>query len=264
MTACRSSRSMRATPPRSRSRRARRAPPWTVMQRVDHPDPAAANEQALHDLENGATGLTLVLPGSVNANGYGLDASADDARARVRRHLSRCRRRHRLHRQRRDTRCGEELRRTGEAARHRAGTRSRCASASIRSGGMAATGEVPCAVEQARADLRGADRRTRGPRLSRAVRGGGRAGDPQCRRLGGAGARLRARQRGHLSARARSGRHRARCRAPHDLFPPRRGRRPVSHHREIPRVRKAVGARRAGVRTRARRRPMSRPRPRGA
>ena len=34
---------------------------WTVMQRVDHPDPAAANEQALHDLENGATGLTLVM-----------------------------------------------------------------------------------------------------------------------------------------------------------------------------------------------------------
>src|SRR6185295_9247590 len=33
---------------------------WTVMQRVDHPDPAAANEQALHDLENGATGLTVV------------------------------------------------------------------------------------------------------------------------------------------------------------------------------------------------------------
>ena len=50
---------------------------WTVMQRVDHPDPAAANEQALHDLENGATGLTLVCKGSVNANGYGLDASRE-------------------------------------------------------------------------------------------------------------------------------------------------------------------------------------------
>lgn len=48
---------------------------WTLMQRVDHPDPAAANEQALQDLENGATGLTLVMAGSVNANGYGLDAS---------------------------------------------------------------------------------------------------------------------------------------------------------------------------------------------
>src|SRR5262245_20616430 len=37
---------------------------WAVMQRVDHPDPAAANAQALHDLENGATGLTVVCTGS--------------------------------------------------------------------------------------------------------------------------------------------------------------------------------------------------------
>jgi methylmalonyl-CoA mutase len=50
--------------------------PWTLMQRVDHPDPAAANAQALQDLENGATGLTLVFAGSVSANGYGLDASS--------------------------------------------------------------------------------------------------------------------------------------------------------------------------------------------
>jgi methylmalonyl-CoA mutase len=48
---------------------------WTLMQRVDHPDPAAANAQALQDLENGATGLTLVMAGSASANGYGLDAS---------------------------------------------------------------------------------------------------------------------------------------------------------------------------------------------
>src|SRR3981189_602129 len=33
------------------------APPWQILQRVDHPDAAAANAQALHDLENGATGL---------------------------------------------------------------------------------------------------------------------------------------------------------------------------------------------------------------
>ena len=50
---------------------------WAVMQRVDHPDPAAANAQALQDLENGATGLTLVFAGSVSANGYGLDASPE-------------------------------------------------------------------------------------------------------------------------------------------------------------------------------------------
>src|SRR5580692_1375310 len=46
---------------------------WTVMQRVDHPDPAAANAQALDDLQNGATGLVLVFAGSVSANGFGLD-----------------------------------------------------------------------------------------------------------------------------------------------------------------------------------------------
>lgn len=56
---------------------AARAPgaPWRIMQRMDHPDPASANEEALHDLENGATGLSLVMAGSVSANGYGLDAS---------------------------------------------------------------------------------------------------------------------------------------------------------------------------------------------
>ncbi|HEY0442409.1 MAG TPA: methylmalonyl-CoA mutase subunit beta [Xanthobacteraceae bacterium] len=50
--------------------------PWSVLQRVDHPDPARANAEALHDLENGATGLTLVCAGSINANGYGIDGSA--------------------------------------------------------------------------------------------------------------------------------------------------------------------------------------------
>ena len=48
---------------------------WTVMQRLDHPDPAAANKQAIEDLENGATGLVLVFMGSLNANGFGLDAT---------------------------------------------------------------------------------------------------------------------------------------------------------------------------------------------
>ncbi len=54
-----------------------RAPgaPWTLMQRVDHPDPAEANKQALDDLMNGANGLTLIFAGSINANGYGLDST---------------------------------------------------------------------------------------------------------------------------------------------------------------------------------------------
>jgi methylmalonyl-CoA mutase len=55
---------------------------WGLMQRVDHPDPAAANAQALQDLANGASGLTLVCAGSVSANGYGLSA-APETLARV-------------------------------------------------------------------------------------------------------------------------------------------------------------------------------------
>jgi methylmalonyl-CoA mutase len=55
---------------------------WRVMQRVDHPDPAAANAQALDDLANGATGLALVMADSIAANGYGLDPSPE-ALARV-------------------------------------------------------------------------------------------------------------------------------------------------------------------------------------
>jgi len=47
---------------------------WSVMQRVDHPDPAAANAQAREDLAGGATGLVLVFAGSVSANGFGLHA----------------------------------------------------------------------------------------------------------------------------------------------------------------------------------------------
>jgi methylmalonyl-CoA mutase len=53
---------------------------WTVVQRVDHPDPVAANAQARDDLQNGATGLVLVFAGSVSANGYGLAASVPLAR----------------------------------------------------------------------------------------------------------------------------------------------------------------------------------------
>jgi methylmalonyl-CoA mutase len=51
------------------------AMPWQIMQRIDHPDPAQANVQALQDLENGATGLTLVFAGANGAHGFGLDPS---------------------------------------------------------------------------------------------------------------------------------------------------------------------------------------------
>jgi methylmalonyl-CoA mutase len=49
--------------------------PWQIMARADHPDPAAANAEALHELQNGATGLAVVFAGAPNAYGYGLDAS---------------------------------------------------------------------------------------------------------------------------------------------------------------------------------------------
>jgi methylmalonyl-CoA mutase len=53
------------------------AMPWQIMQRIDHPDAAAANAQALHDLENGANGLTLVFSGANGAHGFGLEPTAE-------------------------------------------------------------------------------------------------------------------------------------------------------------------------------------------
>ncbi len=53
----------------------RAARPWQVLVRVDHPDPGAANRQALDELDNGAVGLSLVFAGSVGAYGFGLDGS---------------------------------------------------------------------------------------------------------------------------------------------------------------------------------------------
>jgi methylmalonyl-CoA mutase len=53
------------------------AAPWQIMQRIDHPEAAQANAQALHDLENGATGLTLVFAGANGTYGFGLDPSTD-------------------------------------------------------------------------------------------------------------------------------------------------------------------------------------------
>jgi len=53
------------------------AAPWQIMQRADHPDARQANAQALHDLENGATGLTLVFAGANGAHGFGLDPSPE-------------------------------------------------------------------------------------------------------------------------------------------------------------------------------------------
>lgn len=48
--------------------------PWTIFQRVDHPDAARANELALDDLSNGTTGLVLVSSDAATARGYGIDS----------------------------------------------------------------------------------------------------------------------------------------------------------------------------------------------
>jgi methylmalonyl-CoA mutase len=50
---------------------------WQIMQRIDHPDAAQANAQALHDLESGANGLTLVFAGANGAHGFGLEPTAE-------------------------------------------------------------------------------------------------------------------------------------------------------------------------------------------
>jgi methylmalonyl-CoA mutase len=50
---------------------------WQILQRVDHPDAAAANAQARDDCSNGATGLSLIFAGAPGAHGYGIAAGED-------------------------------------------------------------------------------------------------------------------------------------------------------------------------------------------
>jgi len=51
--------------------------PWVISLRVDQPDLAAANAQALEDLDGGASGLNLVFASSPHAYGFGLPEGAD-------------------------------------------------------------------------------------------------------------------------------------------------------------------------------------------
>ena len=68
------------------------AAPWQIMQRIDHPDAGQANAQALHDLENGATGLEFEFAGGPGARGFGYRRrSKGNDGAGLRRHLRRCR-----------------------------------------------------------------------------------------------------------------------------------------------------------------------------
>ena len=61
----------------------RAALPWQIMQRVDHPEPAKASAQALHDLENGATGLELEFAGGPGARGFGVTDATPETLKRV-------------------------------------------------------------------------------------------------------------------------------------------------------------------------------------
>jgi methylmalonyl-CoA mutase len=56
---------------------------WQIMQRIDHPDAAQANAQALHDLENGANGLELEFAGGPGARGFGIADATKETLARV-------------------------------------------------------------------------------------------------------------------------------------------------------------------------------------
>ncbi|MGB6538239.1 MAG: methylmalonyl-CoA mutase family protein [Xanthobacteraceae bacterium] len=54
------------------------AVPWQVLARIDHPTPALANAAARQELQNGATGLSLVLAGAVGDYGFGIPHQQDE------------------------------------------------------------------------------------------------------------------------------------------------------------------------------------------
>ena len=179
------------------------------------------------------------------------------------RHLSRCRRDHRLQRQPGNAGHRSPFCRARQSSRHRRviGVHARQHQPAWRHGGCR---RHQPALERTRQDVFRLHRRACGARLPRSVRRSRRADRAQRRRLGGAGARLRHRQRGRLSARPRGPWHRTRCGARHDLFPARRRCRPVPDHRQISCRAAAVGACRGGLRACSRSPPMCRPKPPGA
>jgi methylmalonyl-CoA mutase len=48
---------------------------WEIVARIEHPDPARANESALRQLNDGANGLSLVFAGAAGDHGFGLPAT---------------------------------------------------------------------------------------------------------------------------------------------------------------------------------------------
>ena len=189
----RSSRSIRATAPRSRSRRARRrrleghaarrpSRSWR-RQRAG----AARSRERRDRADAGVRGLG-------QRERLRPRRSRRDARPRARRRLSRCRRRARLQRQRRRRATPRRTspRWCGAAGSSRTRVEMRFGARSARR-----AWRRPARVRRRGASSRplfaGLVAELAGARLSRAVRGRRRARDPQCRRLGGAGACLRAR-----------------------------------------------------------------------
>ena len=220
---------------------------WAVMQRVDLPDAETANAQILDDLNNAARGIVLVFEGAVGDYGYALPATEAAIEAILKgvhldwgvpieldfgppsRQAATARR---------------ELR-EGERACARLGQyplRLR----SVRRHGHAGRGAQ--ALERARA---GGDR----PHLQSCVARfhwsllrRRRETGPRGRRIGSAGACLRACQCRHLSPRARGSRHVPRGCAPLDLLPSCRRPGSVPDHRQVSGDPETLGARRRGVR----------------
>jgi methylmalonyl-CoA mutase len=59
------------------------AAPWQITQRIDHPDAAMANAQALHDLENGASALEINFAGGPGARGFGIHDATTETLTRL-------------------------------------------------------------------------------------------------------------------------------------------------------------------------------------
>ena len=59
------------------------AVPWQIMQRIDHPDPAAANALAIHELENGTSGLEIEFAGGLGTRGFGVFDAAPETLKRL-------------------------------------------------------------------------------------------------------------------------------------------------------------------------------------
>ena len=198
--------------------------------------------------ENGATGLVLVFAGSVSANGYRPRSVAGDAQARARRRRSH-RRGDRSQSSAGDAGRGPRSRRARQGAAVSRRQRSICASASIRSAALprpdAGRGAWPKTLRRILPRWSASLRRPgfRGPFAVADGRVVHNAGGSEAQELAFVLA-----ERGRLSARARSRRHDARCRARGDLFPTVGGCRPVPDHREVPRRAETVGARRGSLR----------------